>query len=262
METISKIIYNALVTKTGIYLPKIGSLTVVNVPARELGAGKFTAPYMRVEFATKKNDATPNIVDLLTQGGAKDAKAQYQEWLTKATQEKGKVKIEGVGEIRSKFFYSSSALAKVLGKPETVKASKAKKEKKPCNKKTLRILAGILLLVALIALLFICAQEGTPEPAPAPVVEAPAPVVTPEPEPEPEPVVIETPKNYHVIIGSFTKAANAERLAAKNENYQVITLAPNRILVSAYAAETRAEAVPVREKYRTEDDDVWIYTIK
>ncbi len=111
---VNKLIYNALIKHGGLYLPDVGSLSILRYPAAISSRNEILPPHYGVEF--RKESVGRSIVEIIAaEVGVELSRAEeiYGRWLEKS-REGSVVTIDRVGVIRGEVFECDNTLIAVL----------------------------------------------------------------------------------------------------------------------------------------------------
>ena len=189
---VNKIIYNALVSGRGIYLPEVGTLYVERQAARRISSNKLLSPRNVVAFSSQERaDSLVSEIVRIAMCSQEQAQDIYSRWLSK-TRHENHLQIEGVGELVDKSFRMEDGFTRLIN---------------PNGTKTLIIKSGshwwiyllCLVCVAISGGLFYYAYMGNPR---APRAEAEHPVA-----------VVTTPAEEVAVADSLAVAAADSLLA-------------------------------------------------
>lgn len=114
VNEVGKLIYNALVKYHAVYLPRVGTLSVVRKAAQISSKGEIMPPQYNVEYSS--NNSAKSLIDIVFEEEGVDkqrAEEIYSRWLDKA-QEGSVVIIDRVGTLRDKSFVANNELIKAL----------------------------------------------------------------------------------------------------------------------------------------------------
>ncbi|MDR0510736.1 MAG: hypothetical protein LBH06_06560 [Rikenellaceae bacterium] len=120
MIFIDNLIYNTLLSRKAIYLPKAGTLSLAYAGAKRVGNRRVTPPKTTIAFSWRRIGSAVNIIDLIeAQGEYKMAEAQefYERWLDSVRSD-GRLTIDGVGVYDSKTFTPNKDLVAFLNSPQ------------------------------------------------------------------------------------------------------------------------------------------------
>lgn len=114
VNEVGKLIYNALVKYHAVYLPDVGTLSVVRKAAVMSSKSELVAPRYHIEYSS--NNCAKSLVDIISTEAAVDtrrAEEMYSRWLDKA-REGSVVVVDRVGTLRDKCFIADNGLIKAL----------------------------------------------------------------------------------------------------------------------------------------------------
>lgn len=144
---VNKIIYNLLVNEHAVYLPGIGTLSVVRRSATMESKNIIAPPTYTIEFSS--HASATSVVDAIVHEASTDivsAEDIYSRWLDKVRSGNA-LDIEGVGVLRDKSFAADTAFISMFN------ASSDKKRVKKGGKGCIVALIIALLLFAIFAVL-------------------------------------------------------------------------------------------------------------
>lgn len=232
---VNKIIGNTLIKDGGVYLPNIGSLSVVTThPSMGEATNSSAAPTRTVSLIdeerhhplttiiSERGNCTPNQATII-----------YKKWV-EAVSDKSQIKIEGVGTIIDGLFTSSDSLLQQLNpvvakpkerpcvNPKKVDKSDKQNKSKGSETKNRRIaLVAWLLLVAVVAVAAVVIlnnKNGSQSAVTVPIVSPKTEVANPTTEPVIEPIETEsvtedTPESVEKdVVVSTTKEMTADEI--------------------------------------------------
>lgn len=117
---VNKIIFNALVSGRGIYLPEVGTLFVERQAARRISSNKLLSPRNVVSFSShERAESLVNEIVRIAMCSSEQAQDVYSRWLSK-TRRDNHVLIEGVGELVDKSFRMEDGFSRLIN-PNGVK---------------------------------------------------------------------------------------------------------------------------------------------
>jgi hypothetical protein len=154
MNTVDRVIYEALVKKQSVVLPGVGSLEVKHRGAKRMAGGKIIPPQNVVYYLREELAEGTSILSLLSslQGvSGDDAAALYDSWLAEAVSPES-VSIKEVGDVRDDKFMVTKALHNALN-PSAQKGSVQLKTKKKCSLLWLWIALGVVVVAVALLLL-------------------------------------------------------------------------------------------------------------
>lgn len=297
---IEQLIYNKLSLQEGVNLPSLGSLRVECRAAKFVSKTAVQAPYAQVVFSKNNTSNLISVVDLMLENSAltsDECHRQYQQWLD-TKQDKKHIIIDGVGEIRSDFFYPSTLLesmlnpfaGEVINNGWTAQGQNEKSESGSCpikNKRALCWSIAVVVVGGFIALIGLTVDfstiYNTPTPEIANVIEpeikadtlaieaeASIEIVDEELPSSAEDIVIistesTTASPFHVIAGLYSNDKNADSFISSLKTqlsdtirYEKIRRESGRILVSVYAAQSFGEASRAIEKLG--NNSLWVFS--
>ena len=114
VNEVNKLIYNSLLKCYAIYLPSVGTLSVVRRSATFSSKNELLPPRFGVEYSS--NNCAKSLIDIISVEVGVDAKRAeeiYSRWLDRV-REGSVVVIESVGVLRDKGFEADEALIKTL----------------------------------------------------------------------------------------------------------------------------------------------------
>ena len=127
---VNKLIYNAIIKHSALYLPGIGSLVIVRHSATISSRNEILPPQYRVEF--RKESVAVSIIDIIaSEVGVESSRAEeiYNRWLDK-NREGSVVRIDRVGVLNSGVFECDNALIAELNvnnQPLTIASNRSRK---------------------------------------------------------------------------------------------------------------------------------------
>ena len=111
---VNKIIYNALVSGRGIYLPEVGTLYVERQAARRISSKKLLSPRNVVAFSSQERaDSLVSEIVRIAMCSQEQAQDIYSRWLSK-TRHENHLQIEGVGELVDKSFRMEDGFTRLI----------------------------------------------------------------------------------------------------------------------------------------------------
>lgn len=114
VNEVNKIIRNTLVTSGSIYIPEVGTLTIVRVPASSISRNTLLIPSYKVDFSTDNtSESLADIIACYASIPTTEALDICHRWLSKVRSE-SKVVIEGVGVLHNKSFVINDAFNSML----------------------------------------------------------------------------------------------------------------------------------------------------
>ncbi len=131
---VNKLIGNTLIKSGGIYLPEVGSLSVVTLPP---AIGEAAAPVRKVEMTSEQQHRS--IVEIICERGSctpSQAAQIYQKWVEMVSMLNSKLLIKDVGEISDGCFTATAAFEERLN-PVVLKIAEVKEpaaESEPVKK--------------------------------------------------------------------------------------------------------------------------------
>lgn len=111
---VNKLVYNSLTKYSSLYLPGIGSLSILRSPASVGSRNEILPPHYSVEF--RKDNVGISIVDIIArEAGVETSRAEeiYNRWLEKS-KEGTVIKIDRVGTINGERFECDNTLIAAL----------------------------------------------------------------------------------------------------------------------------------------------------
>jgi hypothetical protein len=120
MIFIDNLIYNTLLSRKAVYMPKAGTLSLAYSGARRSGSRRVVPPKTAIVFSWRRIGSAVNIVDLIVaQGEYRQAEAEnyYFRWLDGARTD-GRMTIDGVGVYEDKVFTPDKDLIAFLNSPQ------------------------------------------------------------------------------------------------------------------------------------------------
>lgn len=296
MNTIEKIIFDALAAGRGINLPGVGSLYVERQPAEFVSKKVLRPPHNKILFSTVPRAGCESVA---TYG-------DYGAWLEHAAQSKEVLEINGVGVLRSGLFYPSVELHDILN---PVGMNFAPIKKKAGFGKKFLVGVGVIVIAAVVILLVsvvdkyvvkkslsdyeskseerlyrdeIAGADARGESTIAPVVASDVEVELSDAGTEAaesgqvEDVIEQqlsdyavnaTPAQsaYYLVAGVFSDPINADKLIATDPlkigkgNYTKLPFKGGKTLVSAYSSTDREAVERRRRELSGINSDLWVY---
>lgn len=114
VNEVSKLIYNALIRHQAIYLPEVGSISIVRHSATISSKRELSVPQYSVEYSSDNH--AKSLVDIISEVASVDisrAEEIYSRWLDKV-REGGVVEIDRVGTLRDKNFTANKTFVDAL----------------------------------------------------------------------------------------------------------------------------------------------------
>lgn len=282
---VNKIIYNALVSGRGIYLPEVGTLYIERQAARRISSKKLLSPRNVVTFSSQERaDSLVREIVRIALCSEEQAQDIYSRWLSK-TRHDNHLQIEGVGELVDKSFRMEEGFSRLIN---------------PNGAKTLIIKSGshwwiyaiCLICVAISGGLLYYAYMGKPiissvEAEQSQVSAVTVPVeevvavdtvavdsvsvksadVATEPDVTAESVAEEvaTAFSHYVVYGVFSTEENAakgvEQAKAKDGNVECSVIPyKNKYMVTIFGSNSSSECQ--RYVNRSPLPGLWIYSVK
>ncbi|MDR2890121.1 MAG: SPOR domain-containing protein [Alistipes sp.] len=279
MNSVDKIIFDALAARRTVVLPGVGSLEVKRRKPKRISETEIIPPQNVVVFSPHEIEGGDRIDTLLTvpgETGEHEAAAMYEAWLTEARADDGSVAIEDAGEIRDGRFVVAQPLHTTLN-PANEEEMITMERNRNNGRLWLWLLVG-LLAAALVVAGVLCWQKGMFEcnrdsdagiaaPVTEPVVDSIAEAAV---EPVAEPVVEEPAgPRYHVIAGSFALESNADNYAAKLRREhpeltveQFVNPRNGHNMVSIFSSPSETKAYNKMNTYWDIDLYLWVYKQK
>ena len=282
VNEVNKLIYNAIIKHQALYIPGVGTISVMRRPASMKSKKEVLPPRFDVEFSTQNR--AKSLIDIISMDvdvDAKRAEEIYTRWLDKV-QEGSELKIDRVGTIRGKSFDVDKSLITTLN----------------INSESLHIsrkgsYAPTIIAITLILLGAICgggwwyiSREPSVEPVKAVVEEIVTTTLELPSVVEHEDVVVEEVDEIEIVeddvivdwriadeihhwlvVGSYSTTENAERAIADIEKrmpsmqcdyFKLGTM----YAVAVYGSVNIAECQEFKKRYSKEFAQSWIYTPK
>lgn len=282
VNEVNKLIYNAIIKHQALYIPGIGTISVVRRPASMSSKKEVLPPRFDIEFSTQNR--AKSLIDIISMDvdvDAKRAEEIYARWLDKV-QEGSELKIDRVGTIRGKSFDVDKSLITTLNiNYESLYISRKGSS------------APIIVAITLILLGAICgggwwymSSEPSVEPVKVVVEEKVTPTLELPSVVEHEDVVVEEVDEIEIIeddvildwriadeihhwlvVGSYSTTENAERAIADIEKrmpsmqcdyFKLGTM----YAVAVYGSVNITECQEFKKRYSKEFAQSWIYTPK
>lgn len=111
---VNKLIYNALIKYHAIYIPDVGTISVVRHSAAMGSKNELIPPHFDIEYSS--HNRAKSLINILSENTGVDTKRAeeiYSRWLDKS-REGSVVVIDRVGTLRDKSFEADKALIKAL----------------------------------------------------------------------------------------------------------------------------------------------------
>ncbi len=288
---ITGLIWDALVKRQSVVLPRVGTIEVKRRRAKRVSETELLPPAnVGVFTEDERVEGAASVVNLLADRegvGLDEAWREYDGWLERARREDGSVEVRGVGVIREGRFEGSAELGEALnpgGEGEMMeverrgrragarsgrRAEDGSEGSGGCGRVWCWLGIAVAVLAVVLALVWLCKNGYFEKKVPATEVVAP---VAAEPEAvEPEVVVpaVAAGPRYHVIAGAFEIESNADKLVAKvGREYPALT--PKKFvdartgynMVSIYDGATEREAYNVMNRYWEINPCLWVYKVE
>ena len=281
VNEVSKLIYNAIVRYHAVYLPDVGTISVVRRSATMRSKSEVIPPKFDIEY-TLCNNAKSLIEIISTETGVdvKRAEEVYQRWLDNA-REGSVVVIDRLGTLRGNSFVADSSLIAALNTNNQLIHIKPRRNFAPLYASLVIVIIGCL-----------CAggwwyfnTSSADEPAVIIAQEVAQPIVeTPLVEVE-EPVELEIVEDveivenivadwrensdirHWVVVGSYSTTENAERAIAdilkrlpdSQCNYFKLG---SMYAVAAFGSVDIEECQQFKNAYYDDFPQSWVYTPK
>ena len=285
VNEVNKLIYNAIIKHQALYIPGVGTISVVRRPASMKSKKEVLPPRFDVEFSTQNRaKSLIDIISIDVDVETKRAEEIYSRWLDKV-QEGSELKIDRVGTIRGNSFEVDKSLITTLNiNYESLHISRKGSS------------APIIIAITLILLGVICSCGWwymSSEPSVEPVKVVVEEIVTPTLElpsvVEHEDVVVEEVEevdeieivedyvivdwriaddiHHWLVVGSYSTTENAERAIADIEKrlpsmqcdcFKLGTM----YAVAVYGSENIVECQEFKKRCSKEFAQSWIYTPK
>lgn len=269
MKGVDKLIFNVIAAHGDVNLPEVGALGYERSAAKLSAKRELAAPVSRAVYYREPIEGAPSIMDMIAEQAQCDeaeARRIYKRWLYGARVD-DKIIIDGVGEIRSHFFYPVANLQAQLNPLPT------KIRIKPRSR------FGAILWILFALLLIGGASAGgyyyseisqlqsifAPKPAPEPVIEVveqPVAVDTVVIEPKPDYAAMK----YQIVAGVYKSEANADKFIAKEKldsiGYTKVVLRNGNIIISLYSTNDAQEAETQRQQLSGQFPQAWVYEQK
>ena len=281
VNEVNKLIYNAIVKYHAVYLPDMGTLSVVRHPATMSSKNELIPPRFDVELSL--DNRAKSLVDIISAEVAVDkqrAEEIYARWLDKL-REGGVMVIDRVGTLRDKNFVADAEIIKALNISN-----------RPFRVTRRRNYAPLYILIALVALGAIgyggwwyfntqqgvmsvdtLAEEQVIQEVELPLVEEPKvpEVVVVEDAQIEETIASDWRENegirHWVVVGSYSTTENAERAIA-----DIVKRLPemqcdyfklgSMFAVAAFGSADIVECKEFKNTHSKEFPQSWVYTPK
>ncbi|MBO7189667.1 MAG: hypothetical protein J6V55_03685 [Alistipes sp.] len=281
VNEVSKLIYNAIVKYHAVYLPDVGTISVVRRPAVIGSKNELTPPRFDIEYSL--DNRGKSLIDIISEEVTVDEKRAeeiYSRWLDKA-REGSVVSVDRVGTLSNKSFVADSELLNALNISS-----------QPIFIPRKRTLAPLFAVLAIIVVGVICAggwwiNNNKPEVVPVEIiaeetvipvdettltdaVEQPEIEVTPVEEIT-EVVIADWRENgdirHWVVVGSYSTTENAERAIS-----DILTRLPesqcdyfklgSMYAVAVFGSEDIEECQEYKKEHTKDFPQSWVYTPK
>lgn len=294
VSEVNKIIYNRLVSNGALYIPDVGTLTLLRQPAMYTSRKRIVSPRYFVDFSADK--IADSLVDIIADVASVDVATAEDiclRWLDKVRTEDG-FTIEGVGILKSGHFTLDEALKSQLC-PFGVDYINVTTRRRGW---AFAAVACVVLMLGVVSAWWFMRDTATVEPqilvAEETVVEEPKIVeaevvetIVEETEEQgsaedqiaeivetPEPEVV-TPADWRdnenirhwVVIGSYSTTENAERAIKEFETkspdlmFSHIRLG-SMYAVASYGSAEKTDCEEFVQNHKCEFAQLWIYTPK
>lgn len=294
VNEVNKIIYNRLVSNGALYIPDVGTLTLLRQPAMYTSRKRIVSPRYFVDFSADK--IADSLVDIIADVASVDVATAEDiclRWLDKVRTEDG-FTIEGVGILKSGHFTLDEALESQLC-PFGVDYINVTTRRRGW---TFAAIACVVLALCGVSAWWFMRDTATVEPqilvAEETVVEEPKIVeaevvetIVEETEEQgsaedqiaeivetPEPEVV-TPADWRdnenirhwVVIGSYSTTENAERAIKEFETKSPDLMFSHLRLgsmyaVASYGSAKKADCEDFVQNHKCDFAQLWIYTPK
>lgn len=301
-DEVCRLVADRLLSGVELYLPEVGTLTVVQRGAVRVSAREFESPCKVVAFSSEKRGVS--LVDEIQSAAQCDlprAEEIYNEWRGAMTSAEGKLEIKWVGTLASKAFVLDEAFDALLN-PQGHRLIVRREKRLDWV-----IWVGVVAIVLASGFLFYqyyyadlklgvkpverprierCAAQpdsvaasadsvdvaettvgGTDSASAAPENELRFEVKEKVKAPIHEGIRRLIPGHHYVVVGVFSTIGNAEK--AKREALKLNAQLTYRIyyfgelyMVSALESEDRAECLRLSSENRPLFPDMWVYTAK
>ncbi len=292
MDAINQLIFNELAQRRRVILPGLGTLSLEQrSPAWQEWSASYSPPRTRIVFTPLEAEG-PTLPELIARQSdipLREVRPQYHAWLAevKKGDGEGNLSIEGMGLLyrRPDGTYRvepTVALERLLNPaggdfarlplppfPTEQSAYRyPRRSRSPIAPGWWIAFGAVVLAAALVWCAFACGwfdslrERMSRKEEVILVVPAEPMVVEPLPEPEPveEPVVEPVPEPYQLIVGTFTRIQNAEKLVAEEGGRaEIFTRADGRFMVSIGGYATLAEAEAAKNRVWFQYPDAWVY---
>lgn len=282
MNSIDKLIFDALAGRRSVALAGVGTLEVKRRGAKKVSDTQIIPPQNAVVFTPDELESAVGVVSLAAAEGGmgeEEAVALYGSWLEAARREDGTIAIDGVGELTESGFVVAEPLHTILNPANEQDIVTMETEKRSTPVWVWIVIALLVVLLVLGAIW--CCKKGMFEcgRSKAPAVET---VVVPEPDPVADslaaaaasaatvPAATASPTpGFHVIAGAFSIESNADNFITRLKRDHP-ELTPVKLtnpsngfhMVSIFQMPTRREASNKMNLYWDIDLNLWIYEQK
>ena len=281
VNEVNKLVYNALLKYHALYLPSVGTISVVRRPAAFSSKNELLPPCFGVEYSS--NNCAKSLIDIISVEVGVDVKRAeeiYSRWLDRV-REGSVVTIDRVGSLRDKSFEADEVLINALNiSTEPLRVTR-RKTKTP-------------LFISLM-LILVCAICGggwwylNNQPVAIPIEVVVEEVVVPEQE---LPLVVEIEQieeeiveeteivedivvdwrtrddiRHWVVVGSYSTTENAERAISDimkrmpDMQCDYFTLG-SMYAVAIFGSADIAECQQYKNTYIKDFTQAWVYTPK
>ncbi len=290
IDQVNRLIANRLAAGGEYFLPGVGSLYVEKRSARQITRQEVEPPYCAVCFSSQERGVS--LVDEIARAAhcePETAQSIYDRWLENVTIEDGLV-IEGVGELRSKFFTPDPSFEHVLN-PQGHAPVQIKRRKYDWA----LWIGAVAILAALGVGYFVYTERNTDMdssmgPSDTEVVESPDAVLPADSlavqAPEAAVPAVSVPAvlqhavepsgsagapaslvsgRHYVVAGVYSVPANADRAAAEitRENPELrcgIYRFGSKLMVTPFVSDDIAACNRFKAEYRDRFQGLWNYT--
>ena len=292
VNEVSKLIYNALIRHQAIYLPEVGSISIVRHSATASSKRELVAPQYSVEYSLDNH--AKSLVDIISEVASVDisrAEEIYSRWLDKV-KEGSVVEIDRVGTLRDKSFTANKTFVDALNSFSQPLHVSRRRSSTPIYIVLISILLGALgygswwyintkTPTETVEITDVTPQSSVEETSLAIEIEEAEPEVINETENTPIDVPIETQEEeefiadwrtrddirHWVVVGSYSTTQNAERAISDIEKRHPEMLCTyyrlgNMYAVVIFGSADNEECQQFKRAHSKEFKQSWIHTPK
>ncbi|MFI3301687.1 MAG: hypothetical protein SNH35_03345 [Rikenellaceae bacterium] len=272
---IGNIVANALLSKSSIYLPRIGSLQVDSIPSKLKSSGRIiTPPSYVVKFSSA--EVGVNIIDIISSACGGDnavAESIYGQWVDSISTSQDVV-IEGVGTLKNKTFVLTPEFNSILN-PEALRELRLKRRRGGLVWVVLSVVACVVVGLGAnyISKIYVSSpkveieqaepQVGIAEVEQPPVVDSVEVVEVESPVKPVEPVVVVENPRYRLVYGVFSTVENAQKAVdtiSKKSPSVTTNIRPygKLFMVSVLESDSVEDCKSFMEQNKNTYPDLWI----